>query len=277
MFLGRSDETAILNKYYESGENSLIVLYGRTGIGKTSLIKNFAKDKPFFYYCSAQASDRHQISIFTEAVKNQIGFYSVDEQKDVDVLSYDALFTLTKRIPGDMKLVIIDEFQNIIKQNKEFMDSVIKLAGGEFFDEKVMVVLLSSSISWIENGLVSSIGSSALKITEFIKLKELSFVDTVRMFPGYSVPDSMMIYAITGGVPGYMAKLTDKLSVKENICNNILGGDSFLRQEGSAYIKEELRETSLYNTILKYIAQGANKLNELADNLENSVSVFKVE
>ena len=35
MFLGRSDETAILNKYYESGENSLIVLYGRTGIGKT--------------------------------------------------------------------------------------------------------------------------------------------------------------------------------------------------------------------------------------------------
>ena len=263
MFLGRSDETAILNKYYESGENSLIVLYGRTGIGKTSLIKNFAKGKPFFYYCSAQASDRHQISIFTEAVKNQIGFYSVDEQKDVDALSYDALFALTKRIPGDMKLVIIDEFQNIIKQNKEFMDSVIKLAGGEFFDEKVMVVLLSSSISWIENGLVSSIGSSALKITEFIKLKELSFVDTVRMFPGYSVPDSMMIYAITGGVPGYMAKLTDKLSVKENICNNILGGDSFLRQEGSAYIKEELRETSLYNTILKYIAQGANKLNEL--------------
>ena len=59
MFLGRSDETAILNKYYESGESSLIVLYGRTGIGKTSLIKNFAKDKPFFYYCSAQASDRH--------------------------------------------------------------------------------------------------------------------------------------------------------------------------------------------------------------------------
>ena len=248
MFLGRSDETAILNKYYESGENSLIVLYGRTGIGKTSLIKNFAKDKPFFYYCSAQASDRHQISIFTEAVKNQIGFYSVDEQKDVDVLSYDALFALTKRIPGDMKLVIIDEFQNIIKQNKEFMDSVIKLAGGEFFDEKVMVVLLSSSISWIENGLVSSIGSSALKITEFIKLKELSFVDTVRMFPGYSVPDSMMIYAITGGVPGYMAKGANKL-------NELHALTGFGRDKISVYLKN-LSEREIVEKVFSYESDG---------------------
>ena len=44
MFLGRSEETEKLTKYYESGKSSLIVVYGRTGIGKTSFIKNFAKE-----------------------------------------------------------------------------------------------------------------------------------------------------------------------------------------------------------------------------------------
>ena len=173
------------------------------------------------------------------------------------------LLALMNKIESDTKLVIIDEFQNIIKQNKGFMDSIVKLVNGSLFDANVCVVLLSSSISWIENSLVSSIGAAALKISEFIKLKELSFVDTVRMFPSYSVPDSMMIYAITGGVPSYMAGLSDKLSVKENICKNILNPDSYLRREGGDYIKEELRETSLYNTIIKFIADGANKLNQL--------------
>lgn len=263
MFLGRSEETEKLTKYYESGKSSLVVVYGRTGIGKTSFIKNFAKDKEYFYYSAAQASDKHQISMLTASIKRQVGFYSVDDQEGIDVTDTDVLLTLMNKIESDTKLVIIDEFQNIIKQNKGFMDSIVRLVDGELFDGNVCVVLLSSSISWIENSLVASIGASALKISEFIKLKELSFVDTVRMFPSYSVPDSMMIYAITGGVPAYMAKLSDKLSVKENICKNILNPDSYLRREGGEYIKEELRETSLYNTIIKFIADGANKLNEL--------------
>lgn len=263
MFIGRSEETEILTKYYESEENSLLVLYGRTGIGKTAFIKNFAKDKNFFYYCATQASEKHQISMLTESIKKQVGFYSVDEQVDEDMTQPDVLMRLMQRIDSDKKLVVIDEFHNMIKQNKDFMDTIVRLIDGELFDEKVCVVLISSSISWIENGLVSYIGSAALKINEFIKLKELSFVDTVRMFPSYSVPDSMMIYAITGGVPVYMTKLSDSLSVKENICRNILAPEAFLRHEGANHIKEELRETSLYNTIIKFIADGANKLNEL--------------
>jgi AAA+ ATPase superfamily predicted ATPase len=263
MFLGRSEETEKLEKYYTSGKSSLVVLYGRKGIGKTSLIKNFAKGKEYFYYCGAQASNMHQISMLTDSIKKQVGFYSVDEREGKDLTDTDVLMTLMERLPGGTKLVVIDEFQNIIRQNKGFMQTIVKLVEGKLFDGNVCVVLVSSSISWIENSLVSAIGSAALKINEFIKVKELTFVDTVRMFPTYSVPDSMMIYAVTGGVPDYMCRLSDKLSVRENVCRNILAQDSYLRHEGSAYISEELRETSVYNTIIKYIADGANKLNDL--------------
>ena len=83
------------------------------------------------------------------------------------------------------------------------------------------------------------------------------------MFPQFSVEDCVRMYAVTGGVPSYMAYFTDKISIKENICRLILEDNAPLRSEGADFIKEELRETSLYNTILYCIAHGEYKLNEL--------------
>lgn len=263
MFLGRGDETEVLSKHYASGKSSLLVVYGRTGIGKTTFIKNFAKGKPHFYYLAAQASAKYQKTMLIESIREQVGFYSEEDQVRFDTTDTDVLFALMDRLESDTKLVIIDEFQNIIKQDKDFINSVVRLIDGDIIDAPVCVVLMSSSISWIENSLVASVGQAALKVSEFIKLKELSFVDTVRMFPSYSVPDCMMLYSVTGGVPAYMNRFSDKLSVKENICRNILDNDAYLRHAGADFIREELREISIYNTLLKLLADGSYKLNEL--------------
>ncbi len=251
MLLGRTAELSALEESYKSGNNTLTVLYGRSGIGKTALIKEFIKDKECIYYAAPQAAEKQQFELMGQAFE------------DVESADYDALLAGTANIKAPVKLIIIEEFQNIIKQSKTFMDSLVKLVKGQLYSRQVMVVCTSSSISWIENNLVSAIGTNAAAITGFLKLKELSFVDTVRMFPQYAVPDSMLVYAITGGVPAYMKEFTDTMSVRDNICKNVLAEGKKLRSEGSEYIKEELRETALYNTILFHIAAGAYKLNEL--------------
>ena len=257
MLLGRTAELSALEESYKSGNNTLTVLYGRTGIGKTALIKEFIKGKECVYYVAPQAAEKQQYELMRQAFADSI---AVGDKESGD---YDAFLAETANIKAPVKLIIIEEFQNIIKQSKTFMDSLAKLVKGELYSRQVMVVCTSSSISWIENNLVSAIGMNAAAITGFLKLKELSFVDTVRMFPKYAVPDSMLIYAITGGVPAYMKEFTDTVSVRDNICKNILEQGKKLRNEGSEYIKEELRETALYNTILSHIAAGAYKLNEL--------------
>ncbi len=271
MFLGRTEELEALNENYNSGKNSLTVLYGRTGIGKTELIKEFIKDKSCVYYVAPQASLAQQEDIMLEAFGEQFAGGELSDMvlpMGVDApKGYDGILESVYMMKAPVKLLIIEEFQNIVKQNKSFMDSVKKLIDGELEGRlgsgKVMVICTSSSISWIENSLVSTIGTNALAISNFIKLKELSFVDTVRFYKRYSVPDAMLLYAITGGVPGYMVEFSDTLSIRENICHNLLAKDKRMRTEGSEYIKEELRETALYNTILSYIARGADKLNEL--------------
>lgn len=262
MLLGRAAEITALEESYASDRNTLTILYGRSNIGKTALIREFAKDKAVFYYGAAQASNQEQLALFEKEMIRQ-GVMTVESSVSGEAAGYEELLKCTYNMEGNVKLIIIEEFQNIIKNNKKFMALLAQMVKDTDRTEKVMIICTSSSISWIENSLVTAIGNYALAITSFIKLKELSFVDTVRMFPKYSVPDSMIVYAITGGVPGYMCQFSDKLTIKENICQNILTQGEMLNHEGSDFVKEELRETSLYNTILYCIAGGEYKLNEL--------------
>lgn len=274
MLFGRTEELSALEADLNNDDNTLTILYGRSDIGKTSLVKALIRsrvskcgNKSYYYYSASSASLREQLAFLKESMISA-GF--VDEAKtkvfDSDEDSYAEyarlLCNITKQ-ESHKKLLIIEEFQNIVKSNKEFMSVITDMVKGKFFDDKVSVILTSSSVSWVENSMVSAIGANAFSITAFLKLKELDFVDIVRMFPGYSVLEDMVLYAITGGVPGYLSLFSDKLSLKENICRRVLKNGEKLRSAGGDYIKEELRETALYNTILYCIANGENKLNEL--------------
>ena len=48
-FIDREKELESLNKGYKK-KNSFVVLYGRRRVGKTTLIKEFIKDKKVFYF-----------------------------------------------------------------------------------------------------------------------------------------------------------------------------------------------------------------------------------
>ena len=126
-----------------------------------------------------------------------------------------------------------------------------------------MIILTSSSIGWVENNMISHIGVNALEINAFTKLKSLEFIEVVRMFPKYTVEQTVEVYAITGGIPGYLAQWDKDRTVIDNIAENYLADSSMMKYEGHSFVKEELRETSVYSTILGAIAQGMYKLNEL--------------
>ena len=45
MFVGRTKELSFLNDLYDSDKFEFAVIYGRRRVGKTTLIKEFVKDK----------------------------------------------------------------------------------------------------------------------------------------------------------------------------------------------------------------------------------------
>jgi hypothetical protein len=77
------------------------------------------------------------------------------------------------------------------------------------------------------------------------------------------VAECVRIYGAIGGVPGYMEHWNPRISFKDNICRLALTDGGYLFDKAEQLIASELRELSVYDTILAAIAQGHNKLNDL--------------
>ena len=115
-FIDRKKEIEALNKEYKK-ENSFVILYGRRRVGKTTLIREFIKDKRAFYFFADKQNENLQIERF----KNQISEQFKDEfLKKIEIKDWDTLFDylLTK--------ILVQSIDNYFYQ-KYYFQYYIKL------------------------------------------------------------------------------------------------------------------------------------------------------
>lgn len=252
MFVGRERELAMLKQSYQSPENTMVILYGREGIGKTSMIRQFVKEKPYVYYQARELSEIEQNRYF-------------DAKKE----------ELLKAAQSQKVCFIVDEFDLMQKGYKRFFQDF-----AEFVDSlpqgRVMVLLASSSIQWVENSMVSDMGSLAARITSFIKLREFTFMEMVDRFPDSTTEECITVYGILGGVPAYLNLWNPKETVRKNILRIILDDKGPLHREAQRFLKTALRELPYYSTILSVLAEDEPKLNYLYNRTQFSRAKISV-
>jgi len=256
MFLGRLEELNYLDNYFKKAGSQMVVLYGRKHMGKTALIKKFVESKDYSYYLARTCSEKEQQFEWTNELMDQ-GF---ELESDAD---YSEILKSITGVESRKKIIVIDEFQNLVRTGESFMNALINVLHEQWNSQPVMIILSSSSLGWVENSMVTKIGKAAYEISGFLKVKELSFSYMREYFPGFTRQQCIEAYAVLGGVPGLWKYFDDSLSIKENIIKNILSPEAYLYQEGGRQVSEELRETSVYHTILTTIAAGKYKLNDL--------------
>lgn len=246
-----------LEQLYEKKENNLVVLYGREDCEKEQLLRAFCQEKKCFYYRARQADPKEQLAMITEEVK---ATFDTAIQKE----TYEECFNRIKS-GGPMKLVVvIDEFQYIAKKDPSFIEAIAKLQEKRLYPGPVLIILCTDNISWVEKEMEDCLGKECMKqMSEQMKVEDLNFLEVVRALPEYSVSECIQVYGIVGGVPGYINRWNSKRSLKENICRNILSRNGYLYNAAEELIAGQLRELSVYNTILSCIAKGNQKLNDI--------------
>lgn len=256
MLLGRTTELGYLNNYYDRDGSQILIVYGQKHIGKTALVREFMKDRPGYYYLAKACSEREQAY--------QWGRQLVHDGYIIDKFpTFQEIFEKISRRATGKKVLVIDEFQNIVRASDAFMKDLVTFVHSQWNRDNVMVILISSSIGWIENSMITRIGEAAYELSGLLKIKEMPFADLVERFPNFRIEECVEAYAILGGIPGLWNQFDDRLTIQQNICRNILDGNSFLFEEGERILTEQLREPGVYNTIMASIAAGAHKLNDL--------------
>jgi AAA+ ATPase superfamily predicted ATPase len=96
-------------------------------------------------------------------------------------------------------------------------------------------------------------------------LRPMDLTSSALFFPSYSAEEKFITWAVVGGMPYYLRTFQDSQDVFANIRQHILDAQSgTLFNEPRLLLMEELREPRNYFSLLRAIAQGRTRLNEIA-------------
>ena len=248
----RTSELKELTSIYELQENTITLLVGSKRSGKEGFLKEFCKEKRWFYFRARNASPEEQL----RQLKNEV--IRVRKTGPAEQTYRSCLETLLDR--EKKTVLVLDECQNILRRDKTFWGEICEVKNGE---KPVMIILCNSSLAWTNREMEGLLGREMKKIDERILLHDATFLELVRAFPAFNVAECVKTYGIIGGVPAYLGVWNPKKSIRDNICDSILSKNGALFTEAEDFIGSELRELSVYDTILASIAAGNEKLNDL--------------
>jgi AAA+ ATPase superfamily predicted ATPase len=269
-FIDRFSEKEKLEKEYKKKGSSFVVLYGRRRLGKTTLIKEFIKDKNALFFMASEELESQNIDKLKELVAD---FCDNNMLRNAKITNWEDLFeTFIKHDTKEKKILVIDEFQYLSKKNSAF-PSIFQRIWDEYFEnENVMLILCGSIINMMENQILNYGSPLYGRRTAQIKLKQIKFKYYSEFFIGLSDQELIELYSVTGGVPKYIELFDGNGNIYDMISENILNRESFLYEEPNFLLSKEVYEIGTYFSIIKTIAQGNHKLSKIASNLSISQS-----
>jgi len=264
-FVNRDKELKFLESEYKKGESSLVVVYGRRRVGKTSLINEFCKDKRSLYFLATEEGDRQNLLSFQTLVAD---FTNNELLQQATFDNWNAVFSILSEYTTDKIVITIDEFQYLGKSNVAFPSIFQKVWDTILRDKNVMVILCGSYLSMMESQTLDYNSPLYGRRTGQIKLKPIGFKDYHEFFAEtLSHKELIDLYAVTGGVPKYIEVFNQGENVFQSISDNILNKSSFLYDETNFLLHREVKEVGTYFSIIRTIAEGNRKLAQIAGKL----------
>lgn len=264
-FVNRKNELDSLEKQYNMPSSSLVIVYGRRRVGKTSLINEFLKNhQDTIYFLATEESESQNLNYF----KKQVAEFTNNELLSLASTDWYTVFkTLATYQTKTKKIIVIDEFQYIGQSNPAFPSILQKIWDTNLKDENIMLILCGSLISLMKSQTLNYGSPLYGRRTAQIKLKQIPFKYYHEFFKGKSNNELLPFYAVTGGVPKYIETFLGYDDIYKAIYENILNPQSFLYEEPYFLLQKEVSEIGSYFSLIKTIAMDNHKLSHIATNL----------
>ena len=269
-FIGRKAELAKLNTEYER-DGGFVVIYGRRRVGKTTLIKEFLKQKTAFYCLATEELEAQSMKRLAGVVARTTKNSYLQKAAFTDWL--DLFQVIADYKPEEKKVLVIDEFPYLVKTNPAF-PSILQNAWDEILKGSNMMLILSGSlIGMMQKHALSYDSPLYGRRTAQMRLAPLPFTDiyAVQKMPFEQAVEQ---YAVTGGVPKYLEFFEDDRGLEEQLKDAVLSKSGFLYEEPNFLLKSESVTAVNYFSIIKAIADGNHKLGKIAGALGQETSAL---
>lgn len=260
-FIGRKQDLAVLEREFDARRASLIILYGRRRIGKSTLIQQASLNRQAIYFQATLVDDSLNLAAFKEEISRSLGGDPVlDGISDwLGILHYVA-----KRAEQSKGLILaLDEFPYLVGGNPALPSIVQK-----FWDSKVAesgalkIVLCGSLIAQMEELLAERNPLFGRK-TLAREILPMSLREASEFVPHWDPVDQISLFSILGGIPYYLGMCDPSRSLAENIQRLFLAPSAPLQEEPEFLLRSEVNEPRRYASVTAAIADGATKPSEI--------------
>ena len=261
MFVGRKTEIESLNRLYNSNGFQFAVVYGRRRVGKTTLINEFGKDKKYIYYAAIQSTKSDNLKLLSTQI---LSVLAPEAPANPFPSFYEAVEYVFGRAENERIVFAIDEYPYLAGGDVSVSSVLQAVIDKRHSDSNLFLILCGSSMSFMEKQILGYESPLYGRRTAQYKLLPFDYFESGAMLPGFDNIDKISLYSITGGIPEYLARIDNSLSMQKNIENLFFDPSGRLFEEPSNLLKQELKYPETYNAIVNVIAHGSGKLYEIA-------------
>lgn len=259
MFINRESELSQLDRLYRSDKAEMFVLYGRRRVGKTELLRTFCEGKPNIFFIATLSSDLEQLATLSQQIW---GFTHPEVPEGFTFPTWEAAFWALADLPG-RPVVVLDEFTYLISGDKAIPSILQKVWDETLNKTRILLILCGSYTGMMETDVLGYQAALYGRRTASHLLSPFELAQAALFFPHYNPIQQIEAWSVLGGMPYYLSAFSDAEDIFANIRAQILTEQGLLYSEPHLLLMEELREPRNYFSILRAIAQGRTRLNEI--------------
>lgn len=254
-FVDRIDEATRLKDALAREKSSLVVMYGRRRLGKSTLIKRVLSENDV-YFLADRSEGQHQRALLAKVIAQVF--------PDFEKLSYpdwESMFRAVNYRTDKRFTLCLDEFPYLVEQSPELPSVLQKLV-----DEKQLkynLVLCGSSQNMMYRLFLDSTAPLYGRADEIMRLTPIR-LPYIQEALNLNAMNAIEEYAVWGGVPRYWELRENRISLDDAMWHNILSVNGALYEEPIKLLQDDVKDIVKTSTIMSYIGTGANRLSEIA-------------
>lgn len=254
-FVDRIDEATRLKDALAREKSSLVVMYGRRRLGKSTLIKRVLSENDV-YFLADRSEGQHQRALLAKVIAQVF--------LDFEKLSYpdwESMFRAVNYRTDKRFTLCLDEFPYLVEQSPELPSVLQKLV-----DEKQLkynLVLCGSSQNMMYGLFLDSTAPLYGRADEIMRLTPIR-LPYIQEALNLNAMNAIEEYAVWGGVPRYWELRENRISLDDAMWHNILSVNGALYEEPIKLLQDDVKDIVKTSTIMSYIGTGANRLSEIA-------------
>ena len=251
-FVGRAEELRYLNSVYQKVPVSCAVC-GRRHLGKTTLIRQFCRDKNHIYLSGMDGLREDNLKEMSHSLSEYSG-------KGVIIDDIEDLFPILKKVCARKPVVVvIDRYSDLVENFPQFTSYLRAFMNRDINSTKIMLIVCDT-----DNSLFG-------RFYYTLDVKAMSYRDCMGFHPGSTPMQHLIVYSTIGGTPAYHSMFDgDPLDV---IRRQFFDHLSVLSLEVESMVNSETTLRTACSKVLAAMATGAESLKDIVSRSELSVAV----